>query len=75
MKSGFSFFAVLVAAALSAGVYLSSQYMQNFWQNKAKVPLMDEYNSAITDTLNVISLSTVVAIGWGFVAVLKLTGQ
>jgi hypothetical protein len=71
---GFSFRAALWAALISAAEHFAGQYMHNFWNDKAKIPLMDDYNEAISHTVNVIGLSDVLAVGWGVLCVMKLIG-
>jgi hypothetical protein len=56
---------------MAAGAYSACQYMRSFWGSKAKIPLMDEYNEAISDTGNVISSLNLVAGAWGLIALLK----
>ncbi len=74
VSAGASFFNVVWPLALSAGEYAVCRYMRSFWDKKAKIPLLDEYNAAISDTVSVIGLLDVLALGWVVVAVLKLIG-
>lgn len=48
--------------------------MHGFWATKAKVPLVDQYNAAISQSMDVIGLVDVLSVGWGMMAVLKLCG-
>lgn len=58
----------MLAVALRFG---ASRYMHDFWATKAKVPLVDEYNAAISQSMDVIGLLDVLSVGWAAVAVLK----
>ncbi|KAK0717646.1 hypothetical protein B0T26DRAFT_751680 [Lasiosphaeria miniovina] len=72
------FFAVRAALwpAFLAGAELrASAYMKSFWADKKTVPLMDDYNDAISHSANVINLCDALAVGWGGLAVLKLLGN
>ncbi|KAK3934169.1 hypothetical protein QBC46DRAFT_300286 [Diplogelasinospora grovesii] len=69
-----SFKGILWAAILSAGEWFTSRYMKSFWGDKNKIPLMDDYNDAISDTVKVHDLSDALAVGWGAMAVLRLFG-
>lgn len=46
--------------------------MRSFWDSKAKIPLLDEYNEAISDTQTVIDMLNWVGAGWTAIAVVKL---
>ena len=59
---------VLMAAG---GAYLT-RYMRSFWDSKAKIPLLDEYNEAISDTQAVIGTMDWLVTGWSLVAFVKL---
>lgn len=48
--------------------------MHGFWATKAKVPMVDQYNAAISQSMDVIGLLDVLSIGWGIMAALKLVG-
>ncbi|KAJ9142993.1 hypothetical protein NKR23_g6891 [Pleurostoma richardsiae] len=65
---------VVWTALLAGGQRYASQYMRSFWVDKAKLPMMDEYNEAISDSINVSGLLDVLTVGWGAVALLKLVG-
>lgn len=58
----------VLAAALRFG---ASRYMYNFWATKAKVPLVDQYNAAISQSMDVIGFLDLLSAGWAAVAVLK----
>ncbi|KAG8160960.1 hypothetical protein KVR01_009224 [Diaporthe batatas] len=59
-------------AALAVGLrFGASRYMHNFWATKAKVPLVDQYNAAISQSMHVIGFLDLLAAGWAAVAVLK----
>ncbi|KAI3395851.1 hypothetical protein diail_788 [Diaporthe ilicicola] len=74
--SGFGIFAAplqtiwpaVLAVALRFG---ASRYMHDFWATKAKVPLVDQYNAAISQSMDVIGFLDVLSVGWAVVAVLK----
>jgi hypothetical protein len=48
--------------------------MRAFWRDKAKVPLMEEYNLAIGETGDVIAVLDRVALGWAGVGALRVVG-
>ncbi|KAK3369479.1 hypothetical protein B0T24DRAFT_361303 [Lasiosphaeria ovina] len=76
--AGGFFFAVratLWPAFLAGAELLASAYMKSFWADKKTVPLMDDYNDAISHSANVINLCDALAVGWGGLAVLKLLGN
>ncbi|KAG6355789.1 hypothetical protein INS49_003755 [Diaporthe citri] len=58
----------VLAVALRFG---ASRYMHNFWATKAKVPLVDQYNAAISQSMDVIGFLDLLSVGWAAVAVLK----
>ncbi|KAK3322796.1 hypothetical protein B0H66DRAFT_214895 [Apodospora peruviana] len=60
------------AALLGGGELAASGYMKSFWADKRKIPLMDDYNDAVSDTVKVMGLSDALAVGWGLLAVLRL---
>ncbi|KAK0630980.1 hypothetical protein B0T17DRAFT_507410 [Bombardia bombarda] len=72
--SGFSLRAIVWAALLAAAELGASEYMKKFWGRQHKIPMMDDYNKAVSDTLRVVGLADALAVGWGFMAVLKLFG-
>lgn len=57
-----------LALALRFG---ASRYMHDFWHTKAKVPLVDQYNAAISQSMDVIAFLDLLSVGWAAVAVLK----
>lgn len=57
-----------LALALRFG---ASRYMNQFWATKAKVPLADQYNAAISQSMDVIGFLDLLSVGWAAVAVLK----
>jgi hypothetical protein len=59
---------------MSVGQYYICQYMRLFWSTKAKIPMLDEYNAAISDTVKVIGLLKLLAGGWAIIALLKIGG-
>ena len=71
---GAAFYRVGWPLFLAGGHYWTARYMTGFWDGKAKVPLMNQYNSAIDDSKQVIKLLDPVAVGWVAIAVLKLVG-
>lgn len=62
---------VVLAIALRFG---TARYMHSFWADKAKMPMLDQYNAAISLSMDVIGLVDVLSVGWGIMAVLKLLG-
>lgn len=48
--------------------------MESFWATKASVPLLDQYNAAIKQSMEIIGLLDVLSVGWGMMTVLKLVG-
>ncbi|KAK7701325.1 hypothetical protein SLS64_010368 [Diaporthe eres] len=58
----------VLAVALRFG---ASRYMHDFWATKAKVPLIDQYNAAISQSMDVIGFLDLLSVGWAAVAVLK----
>jgi hypothetical protein len=59
---------------MSAGMYYTRVYMEGFWGAKAKIPLVDEYNEAISDNTTVIWFANLLATGWAVVGLLKVVG-
>ncbi|ROV87347.1 hypothetical protein VMCG_10702 [Cytospora schulzeri] len=59
----------ILAVALRFG---ASSYMYKFWASKGKIPRMDQYNAAISQTMEVINVLNVLSIGWGILAVLEV---
>ncbi|KAH8911102.1 hypothetical protein BR93DRAFT_964919 [Coniochaeta sp. PMI_546] len=57
---------------LASGAFYVTGYMRSFWDSKAKIPLLDEYNEAISDTQTVIDLLNWIGAGWTAIAVVKL---
>lgn len=68
--------ALIVAwpVGMLAGTYWTSRYMQSFWHSKVKIPLLDEYNEAISDTAHVISGLKLAAWTWGLLALTRTLG-
>lgn len=60
---------VILAVALRFG---ASRYMHDFWATKAKMPMLDQYNDAVSQSMDVIGFLDVLSMGWGIMAVLKL---
>lgn len=58
----------LLALGLRFG---ASRYMHNFWATKAKVPMVDQYNAAVAQSMHVIGFLDLLSAGWAAVAVLK----
>lgn len=48
--------------------------MHDFWATKAKMPLLDQYNAAVSQSMEVIGFLEALSVGWAIVAVLKLLG-
>ncbi|KAK3331799.1 hypothetical protein B0T19DRAFT_86797 [Cercophora scortea] len=63
--------AVVAAACLAFMGLRTSEYMRDFWADKHKIPLMDEYNDAVSHTVHVMGLSGVLGMGWGVMAAIK----
>jgi hypothetical protein len=59
---------VVLAVTLRFG---ASRYMYNFWATKAKVPLVDQYNAAISHSMDIIGFLDLLSAGWASMAVLK----
>jgi hypothetical protein len=59
---------------MATGMYYVRVYMQGFWGSKAKIPLVDEYNEAISDNTTVIWLSDFLAVGWFVIGLFKVVG-
>lgn len=59
----------VLAVALRFG---ASKYMHDFWATKAKMPMLDQYNEALSQSMEVIGFLDVLSVGWGIMAVLKL---
>lgn len=50
----------------------ASRYMHDFWATKAKMPMLDQYNDAVSQSMDVIGFLDVLSMGWGIMAALKL---
>jgi hypothetical protein len=48
--------------------------MHDFWVNKAKMPLLDQYNAAVAQSMDVIGFLDMLSVGWGIMAALKVVG-
>lgn len=46
--------------------------MHDFWATKAKMPMLDQYNDAVSQSMDVIGFLDVLSMGWGIMAALKL---
>lgn len=46
--------------------------MHGFWATKAKMPMLDQYNEAVSQSMDVIGFLDVLSVGWGIMAFLKL---
>ncbi|KAK0639856.1 hypothetical protein B0T16DRAFT_463494 [Cercophora newfieldiana] len=68
------FFGILRLAALCLGEFATSGYLRSFWAKERKVPLMDEYNEAISHSLEVMALSDALAYLWGVETLLSIVG-
>lgn len=66
-----SIWPAILAVALRFG---TARYMENFWATKANVPLLDQYNAAIQQSMEIIGLLDGLSVGWGVMALLKLFG-
>jgi hypothetical protein len=62
------------ALVLAAGAYGVGLYMRSFWSNKAKIPMVEDYNRAIEDTTQVTKALDGLVLGWLVLAPLKLFG-
>ncbi|KAK2055461.1 hypothetical protein LY76DRAFT_520393 [Colletotrichum caudatum] len=71
---GPGFVAVAWPALLAAGLAYGQQYMRGFWASKPKVPMMTDFNEAISDSMTVQDMMRPLAGAWGLVAVCKLSG-
>jgi hypothetical protein len=74
VPNGFGMQRVGWAVAMCGAEHFVSQYMHNFWADKIKIPMMDDYNEAISNSSNVVSLSDVLSVCWGLVAAFKTIG-
>lgn len=74
MPNGRGVFTVGWPIMLAAGLAYGHQYMRSFWVSKPKVPMMKDFNDAISDSMIVQDLMTPLAGGWGLLAVCKLFG-
>lgn len=52
----------------------AARYMQSFWATKAKVPLLDQYNAAIKQSMDVMTLLYLLTAGWGAMTLFKIVG-
>ncbi|KAM0325926.1 hypothetical protein ACHAQA_007231 [Verticillium albo-atrum] len=59
---------------LTAGSYGVGLYMRSYWNNKAKIPLLEEYNRAIEDSTQVAKALDALVLGWLVLTPLKLFG-
>ncbi|KAJ4422186.1 hypothetical protein N0V82_003155 [Gnomoniopsis sp. IMI 355080] len=66
-----SIWPAILAVALRFG---TARYMEKFWATKANVPLLDQYNAAIQQSMEIIGLLDGLSVGWGLMALLKLFG-
>ena len=71
---GFSVYSVLWATAMCFAGIRVSEYVRKFWVKEVKVPMMDDYNDAISDMMATTQWCKVLAAGWGGMAALKLFG-
>lgn len=71
---GLGVFTVGWPVALAAGLTYGHQYMRNFWVKKPKVPLMTDFNEAISDSMMVQDMLNPLAGAWALLAVCKLVG-
>lgn len=74
VPKGFNLYRIAWPVLLAAGQKYAARYMDSFWSDKAKVPMLDDYNEAISDSRNVIGFLDVLTVGWGVIAVLKAVG-
>lgn len=68
-------FELALSFSLAAVNFCVARYMQSFWADKAKIPLMKDYNAAISDTVTVMNLMDVLAGGWVIFGVAKVFGR
>ncbi|KAL0936783.1 uncharacterized protein CTRU02_208997 [Colletotrichum truncatum] len=59
---------------LAAGLTYGHRYMRSFWVTKPKVPMMNDFNEAISDSMKVQDLLNPLAGVWGLVALCKIVG-
>ncbi|TDZ32852.1 hypothetical protein C8035_v011656 [Colletotrichum spinosum] len=71
---GLGVFTVGFPVALAAGLAYGQQYMRSFWASKPKVPLMKDFNEAISDSMMVQDMLNPLAGAWGLLAFCKLVG-
>jgi hypothetical protein len=72
--SGSGIWAIVWPLLLAAADNFAARYMDSFWAGKAKVPMMDDYNDAISANLTVIHHLNYLALGWLLMGVLRLVG-
>lgn len=48
--------------------------MRTFWAKRAKVPLLDQYNDAIKQSTDVITVLNMLTAGWGILGMLEVFG-
>jgi hypothetical protein len=65
-------FALGWPVVLASGAFYASWYMRSFWDSKAKIPLLHDYNEAISDSETVIGTLPWIGTGWMAVALLRL---
>ncbi|CAN8102017.1 unnamed protein product [Discula destructiva] len=61
-------------AVLAVSLIGTARYMQNFWSSKSQVPMLDQYNAAIKQSMDFITLLDMLSAGWGLVALLRMFG-
>ncbi|KAK2031643.1 hypothetical protein LX32DRAFT_262131 [Colletotrichum zoysiae] len=71
---GPGFVAVAWPALLAAGLAYGQQYMRGFWASVPKVPMVKDFNEAVSDSMTVQAIMRPLAGAWGLVAVCKLAG-
>ncbi|KAF9871364.1 hypothetical protein CkaCkLH20_11285 [Colletotrichum karsti] len=71
---GIGIFTVGWPIMLAAGLTYGHQYMRSFWASKPKVPLMKDFNEAISDSMMVQDMMNPLAGAWGLMTFCKLVG-
>lgn len=71
---GLGIFTVGFPIMLAAGLTYGHQYMRQFWASKPKVPMMKDFNEAISDSMMVQDMMNPLAGAWGLMTFCKLVG-
>jgi len=64
----------LWVCTLAVAELRTSDYLRSFWAKERKVPLLDDYNDAISDMVIVMDSCATLGGCWAVLALLKLFG-